>query len=151
LLYREASIADIEAITDILCELDQMEWSELRAENEILLRDERQGFFLAFAKGFNPNKPIAVAHVALRSEYVNGAKNELAGGCGYLEAVYVKPEYRWHGVAAELARLGEEWVRERGLKEFASDCLLQNTDSYLFHLRLGFSETERCIFFRKEL
>jgi ribosomal protein S18 acetylase RimI-like enzyme len=33
----------------------------------------------------------------------------------------------------------------------ASDCLLDNTDSYNFHLKIGYEETERNIFFLKTL
>ena len=100
-------------------------------------------------KIFAKDTPIGIAHVSLRSEYVNGT--ELDGTCGYLEAVYVQPDYRRNGVAAALVRTCENWAKERGCREFASDCLLHNTDSYFFHLRLGFTETERCIFFRKDI
>jgi GNAT superfamily N-acetyltransferase len=38
-----------------------------------------------------------------------------------------------------------------GCREVASDCLLENTDSYKFHQKIGFEETERAIFFLKPL
>jgi aminoglycoside 6'-N-acetyltransferase I len=142
---RKAVPDDIEIVTDLLCELYSMDRNELLAENKQHFSDSRQGFFLSFTE----NKPIGIAHVSLRSEYVNGT--ELGGTCGYLEAIYVRPEYRKNRIAANLVRLCEMWAKEHGCREFASDCLLHNTDSYLFHLRLGFAETERCIFFRKDI
>jgi RimJ/RimL family protein N-acetyltransferase len=145
-LYRGADETDIEPVTDLLCELYGMERrDELFDENKTHFADERQGFFLALAG----NKPIGIAHASLRSDYVNGT--ELGGTCGYLEAVYVKPEYRLNGIALSLVRLCEKWAQNRGCREFASDCQLHNTESYRFHLRIGFAETERCIFFRKDI
>jgi aminoglycoside 6'-N-acetyltransferase I len=136
-----------------------MEREELLEKNKILFNDKRQGFILVYDTGWsqhsvaarpcNRDKPVGVAHVALRSDYVNGIESD--GDFGYLEAVYVKPDYRMNGIAVALVRLCEEWAKKRGCREMVSDCLLHNTDSYLFHLRIGFSETERCIFFRKEL
>ncbi|MCL2109170.1 MAG: GNAT family N-acetyltransferase [Oscillospiraceae bacterium] len=122
-----------------------MEHGELLDENKTHFSDRRQGFFLAFAG----DKPIGVAHVSLRNDYVNGT--ELGGTCGYLEAIYVKPEYRLNGIAVALIRLCEKWAKENGCREFASDCPLHNIESYRFHLHIGFVETERCIFFRKDI
>ena len=50
----------------------------------------------------------------------------------YLEAIYIDGEHRLLGYAHELVKRCEDWGRERGTKEFASDCILTNTDSYKF-------------------
>lgn len=50
---------------------------------------------------------------------------------GYLEGVYVKENYRKKGYARELVEDCEKWPREKNCKEFASDCLLENTDSQI--------------------
>ena len=147
--YRLADITDINVVTDLTYELYnpmlELERDELLEENRFILGENKDKFILAFAE----NKPIGIAHVSLRNDYVNGT--ELGGTCGYLEAVYVKPEYRLNGIAAALVRLCEKWAQENGCREFASDCLLHNSESYRFHLRIGFTETERCIFFRKDI
>jgi len=145
--YKRAGESDINAVAELLCEL-HTHYSgkeDLLEKHPKLFSDVRQVFFLAF---FN-KKLLGVAHSALRSEYVNG--KEKHDPCGYLEGIYVKPECRLNGIASNLVRLCEEWAREQGCSEFISDCMIHNTDSYLFHLHIGFAETERCIFFRKDI
>ena len=148
--HRKAGQDDIEILTELLSELYETQapdisYEELLAENNAMLQDNKQIFFLVF----DGEAPVGVCHAALRSEYVNGKKFE--GTCGYLEAIYIRPSHRMQGIAAELVTLCEDWARENGCREFLSDCLLDNTESFKFHLRIGFIETERNIFFRKEL
>ena len=45
----------------------------------------------------------------------------------------------------------EDWAKENGCQEFASDCELENVDSLAMHLKLGFSEENRIICFTKKL
>jgi aminoglycoside 6'-N-acetyltransferase I len=45
----------------------------------------------------------------------------------------------------------ENWAREGGFTELGSDCGLENLPSQDFHRALGFEETERVVYFRKEL
>ena len=142
--YRKASHGDIGSVTDLLCKLYEMPRDELLAENEQHFADANQAFFLAF----DGDGAIGISHGSLRREYVNGTNDGLKG---YLEAIYVLPEYRLNGVAAELVRASELWAGRCGCREFASDCLLSNTDSYNFHLKIGFKETERNIFFLKAI
>jgi len=144
--YRKAEHGDFEILTEILCELYECDsYNDLLAENKRHFDDAKQVFFLAF----DGDMPIGVCHGSLRDEYVNG--KEYSGICGYLEAIYVKSSHRLNGVASKLVALCEDWARGNGCQEFLSDCLLDNVDSFEFHLKLGFIETERCIFFRKEV
>ena len=142
--YRKASQKDINAVTDLLCVLYEMPQDEILEENEQLFTDTNQAFFLAF----DGEKPIGVSHGSLRHEYINGTNDDLKG---YLEAIYVMPEYRLSGIAAELVKITVRWMGINGCREVASDCLLENTDSYNFHLKIGFKETERNIFFLKRI
>lgn len=144
--YRKAEQGDIETLTELLCELyENYEYDELLAENKVHFANGKHAFFL----GLDGDKAIGVCHGALRTEYINGkAYDETVG---YLEAIYVRHEYRLCGIATHLVSLCEEWARQNRCREFLSDCLLDNTDSYQFHLRIGFAETERCIFFRKDI
>jgi len=148
--YRRAKKADITMVTDLLFLLyndegqsPDISQEELLEENEQLFSDNNQAFFLAF----DGNKSVGVSHGSLRREYVYGADD---GVKGYLEALYVLPDYRKNRIAAELAKIVEHWTAMNGCREMASDCLIENTGSYKFHTKIGYKETERCIFFLKE-
>ncbi|MBR0218892.1 MAG: GNAT family N-acetyltransferase [Clostridia bacterium] len=58
---------------------------------------------------------------------------------------------RRRGYAAWLLSACENCAKEKGCREFASDCELTNTDSLKFHLSLGFTEANRIICFTKKL
>lgn len=51
----------------------------------------------------------------------------------------------------ELLNECEKWAKEKGCREFASDCELENKMSQQFHLSMGFKEANRIICFTKEL
>ena len=76
---------------------------------------------------------------------------EVGGRCVFIEEIFLKEAFRGRGLARELVQLCEKWARERGCGEFASDCELSNTESLLFHLKLGFLEANRIICFTKKL
>jgi len=68
-----------------------------------------------------------------------------------LEGIYVKPAYRRRGIARALCERVAAWARKLGASELASDALLDNTDSHAMHRALGFTETQRVVFFRRTL
>ena len=79
-----------------------------------------------------------------------------ADGCdtrpvGYVEGWYVDPDLRRQGIGSLLVAAAEEWAREKGCQEMASDCLLENDVGLVAHLSLGYEEVERLIHFRKSL
>ena len=55
------------------------------------------------------------------------------------------------GVGRKLMEAAENWGREGGHSELASDCEIDNEVSFLAHTAIGFDETDRIICFRKEL
>lgn len=69
----------------------------------------------------------------------------------FLEGLYVVPEARRHGVARVLVEAVEGWARERGCVELASDARIDNRVGRAVHRALGPEETERVVFFRKDL
>ena len=91
---------------------------------------------------------VGVALCALRHDYVEGCETSPVG---YLEGVSVHAAYRHRGIAKRLVAECEQWAREKGCTEFASDCELTNTESLNFHLSIGFQEENRIICFKKLL
>ena len=91
---------------------------------------------------------IGAALCCLRHDYVEGC--ETSPVC-YLEGVSVKEAFRNQGVAKRLVEECEQWAREKGCREFASDCELENTASLNFHLKTGFQEQNRILCFKKVL
>ena len=90
----------------------------------------------------------AFAEATLRRDYVNGCSTSPVG---FLEGIYVAPQVRRRGVGRTLDRTVRDWAMLRGCREYASDALIDNRESYAFHAALGFEETERVVYFRKRL
>lgn len=92
-------------------------------------------------------KTVGFAQRALRHVYVEGTDTSPVG---YLEGVFVEEASRRRGYAARLLAACESWAKEKGCREFASDCELTNADSLRFHLATGFTEANRIICFTKK-
>lgn len=120
------------------------EAAQLQEEFDSLLADANTAVFLAFSD----SAPAGFAQCQLRNDYVEGTSSSPVG---YLEGIFVAPAYRTQGIARALLSSCENWARECGCSEFASDCELTNSDSLLFHLNVGFEEANRIICFTKKL
>jgi aminoglycoside 6'-N-acetyltransferase I len=91
---------------------------------------------------------VGFAEAALRHEYVNGTHTSPVA---FLEGLYVDRGHWRRGIARALVEAVERWARAGGCREVASDALLDNQSGILAHRALGFEETERVVFFRKEV
>ena len=145
ILIRKAVKEDLASIVS----LAQLMWPENTGESLIeefadTLQDPKACCFLLLYEG----KSIGFAQAQLRVDYVEGTRSSPVG---YLEGIFVKEEFRRKGYAAKLVRECENWARERGCSEFASDCPVENQISYMFHLHMGFLEANRIICFTKKL
>lgn len=88
--------------------------------------------------------------------FVEYAERDYANGCvaqpvPFLEGIWVHETYRRRGVARALLEHLEQIARARGFDEMGSDVDLSNIGSQDAHLRWGFEETERVVFYRKTL
>jgi aminoglycoside 6'-N-acetyltransferase I len=70
---------------------------------------------------------------------------------GYIEAWYVDEQTRGQKLGRELVYAAEQWAREKGCREMASDTWLENESSIAAHIRLGYAEVERLVHFVKRL
>jgi aminoglycoside 6'-N-acetyltransferase I len=93
-------------------------------------------------------RPLALAEVSLRHDYVNGTETSPVA---FLEGLYVAPRARRQGVARTMLLAVRAWARARGCSELASDTQLENTLSQAVHARLGFTKTECVVYFNMPL
>ena len=117
---------------------------ELRDEFADMLKSDAAACSIAYDSAVS----VGLAQWQLRHDYVEGTTTSPVG---YLEGIYVMPEYQNHGLAKQLIGACESWAREKGCTEFASDCELSNDAGFSFHLSMGFTEVNRIICFRKTL
>ena len=82
----------------------------------------------SYADGCNPSRPV-----------------------GYIEGWSCTPTYRRRRVGAKLVVAAEDWARNQGCTEMASDAWLSALDSQRAHEALGFEVVDRCVHYRKEL
>jgi len=104
--------------------------------------------FAQFMACTDEGAPVGLAEVSLRSDHVNGTETSPVA---FLEGLYVEPSARRQGVAGALLDGVRAWAQARGCRELASDTQLENAPSQAVHLRLGFTETERVVYFRMPL
>lgn len=133
----------------LLAELAVQMWDEhsiqeLAEDLADIMAKEDARFFIKYEQ----EVPVGFAQCQLRHDYVEGTDSSPVG---YLEGIFVREEFRHRGYAKELLRECEKWAREKGCREFASDCELVNEDSRRFHMAMGFCEANRIICFTKEL
>jgi aminoglycoside 6'-N-acetyltransferase I len=94
-----------------------------------------------------PSDLLGFAEVS-RRPYAEGCETSPVG---FLEGWYVVPERRRQGLGRALVAVAEAWARAQGCREFASDALVENTESMLAHRALGFEEVVVIRCFRKDL
>jgi len=125
-------------------------WQAPREEHlaEMALMAANPQRFAAFVASADNEETLGLAEAAIRTDYVNGAQSSPVG---FLEGLYVVPHARRKGVARALVAEVSRWARASGCSELASDAALANAASHAVHRALGFEETERVVFFRKQL
>jgi aminoglycoside 6'-N-acetyltransferase I len=104
--------------------------------------------YVSFVAYSNDRRPVGFAEASIRSDYVNGTHSSPVA---FLEGIYVSPENRRQGVATALFAEICRWAKISGCRELASDALLENEVSHSMHRALGFTETEKVVYFCKGL
>jgi aminoglycoside 6'-N-acetyltransferase I len=91
-------------------ELRQALWPHCSLEDHLaemgsfIERSDRYAEFVAYGEN---GQPIGFAEASLRTDYVNGTNSTPVA---FLEGLYVVPEARRQGVAAELVAAVAEWA-----------------------------------------
>ena len=140
-----AAVTDTNIVAELACEL----WpdhtaEEMTAEFQALLTDKEAAVFLFRMEG----KAAGFAQCQLRHDYVEGTETSPVG---YLEGIYVREAERGKGIARKLLEACEDWAREQGCREFASDCELTNIESQGFHRAVGFEEANRIVAYVRKI
>jgi aminoglycoside 6'-N-acetyltransferase I len=120
--------------------------AELEREAPALL--DKKPAAAAFLLRDEAGRAVAFAEATVRVDYVNGCSTSPVG---FLEGIYVLPEWRRRGAARLLCRAVEAWSREHGCRELTSDTEIDNGLSQRMHEALGFSESERVVCYHKRL
>ena len=144
-MIKQAKGADAAVVGELAAELWPHHTPEEMTEDLLPLLDRVDAaVFLAWEE----NTPVGFAQCQLRRDYVEGTSTSPVG---YLEGIYVRETSRGRGIACRLLAACQNWAKEQGCAEFASDCELSNKQSLLFHKAVGFQETNRIICFTKQL
>lgn len=144
---RQAQAGDVAAWAD----LRQALWPEQDASRhardieQMLASATRTVAFLALDAA---GGALGFAEATVRVDYVNGTESSPVG---FLEGWYVKSVARRAGIGGALIAEAERWTLQQGCSELASDVLLGNDLSVDAHIACGFEETERVVYFRKQL
>ena len=125
--------------------------------NELWPHHPSEEFLQAFNDGKYNNEylyvtddvPIAFMSLSLRHDYVEGKED--SNPVGYLEGIYVRPDFRRSGIAEELVDYAKQWALEQGCSMLASDCEIDNNDSRAFHNKIGFVEESVNVHFSMRL
>lgn len=139
----ELSSSNIEALIELVLEL----WPDCEFEEEYehykkSIGSKNERCYLAKEQ----EHYIGFIELSIRHDYVECAE-ELP--VGYVEGIYVKPEFQKKGIARKLITAGENWAKQKGIKQIASDTDIANFPSIDFHRKIGFSEVGRsCVSLR---
>ncbi len=109
-----------------------------------LLNDADAGIFVA---SDSQGQLIGFVEAGLR-DYGEGCETSPVG---YIEAWYVDPHVRGQKLGRDLVHAAEQWAREKGCTEMASDTWLENEASIEAHKKLGYWEVERLVHFVKRI
>ena len=144
-MIKKAGNNDLEALAKLAILMWQNHSiTELINEFSEIIETGKSVFFLKYEY----DVPVGFAQCQLRNDYVEGTKTSPVG---YLEGIFVKEQCRHKGYAKELLVECEAWAKENGCSEFASDCEINNIDSFHFHQAMNFVEANRIICFTKAL
>lgn len=144
-LIRKATLEDVPQLVSLAIQM----WKSHTVEDltKIFCEHIRKGKNIIFL-AISEEHIVGFAQCGLRFDYVEGTDSSPVG---YLEGIFVLEEYKKRGYAKELLGECQNWAKDQGCLEFASDCEVDNEDSLKFHLKMGFAEANRIICFTKSL
>ena len=145
MVIEEISEGNLQDLTELMLEL----WPECEYDEEYrnclrIITESNETCYLLK----NDQNYVAFIQLSLRYDYVEGTETSPVG---YIEGIFVKPEFRKSGLAGQLMMQGEKWARQKGCRQYASDTEINNQVSISFHKKQGFTEAGRLVCFVKDL
>lgn len=134
----------------VLLKMGKKLWTDFDEEElEQLLKQTSESNKYRIWVAKNPvQETVGFSIFSIRTDYVEGA---VKSPTGYLEGIFVEPEFRKLGIAKEFIRLGENWCQEKGCSQIGSDTWLTDKESRAFHKKVGFWEEEEVVHFLKNI
>jgi len=93
------------------------------------------------------NSPIGFIDLSIKKKAI-GCKS---GKIGYVEGWYVKPDYQRKGFGQQLYEVAENWAKNQGCKEMASDTTQDYPYSPRAHEIAGFKVARVATHFNKDI
>ena len=109
---------------------------------------QRSPIEAAFLLRNDAKQAVGFINLSLRYDYVPGATKRPVA---YVEGIFVLAQFRQQGLGKQLIEQAEEWARQQGCSELASDVLQDNAASQEFHKKVGFDEVSRVVSFIKSV
>ena len=124
-MIRKATLEDVPQLVSLAIQM----WKSHTVEDltKIFCEHIRKGknfIFLAISE----EHIVGFAQCGLRFDYVEGTDSSPVG---YLEGIFVLEEYKKRGYAKELLGECQNWAKDQGCLEFASDCELIEEEIYM--------------------
>lgn len=141
-----------------LAETDLNEWFRLRKllwddtpdddhKSEIIEIIEHHDTQAVFVAESSEGGLVGFLEVSIRPFAEDCATDQV----GYLEGWFVDEGHRKEGIGTALVGMAEEWSRQKGCTEMASDAEIGNELSLSAHRQLGYKITSRLAHLRKQL
>ena len=134
--------------------IDEIYWAQMCVELykessvDIFIEERKDNRFPYEYLYYDDNDCVGLLSLSLRNDYVEGTTTSPVA---YIEGIYVGSTHRNRGIARELIDFAKEWAIENECTELASDCEMDNLDSYKFHKSIGFEEVNKIICFKMDL
>ena len=141
---RKAKRCDAKIFADLSSKLYKADKDQMALEFEGFLNDKH--CMIAFAE--IDKVPVAFVQIQIRKDYVEGCETNFVG---YLEGLFVEKKHRRKGVGKSLVEYGVSWAKQKGCKEFASDCEFSNKTARVFHNATNFAEINKIVCFKYKL
>lgn len=136
-------------------ESDYSDWIHMRKKlwpeasfdelKDLIHLKQTESFVCYFAE--IDNHLAGFIEIALRP-YANGC---FTSPVAFIEGIWVDEAFQKQGIGRMLVAKAEEWAREHNIKELGSDTRIESEHSIYAHKTWGFMETERVVYFRKDL